>query len=59
MAGSYWMHAGSLKNSDSVFVLLSIPKLDWIYKKILHEKGSQALERAAQGSGGITISEGV
>lgn len=28
--------------------------LDWILKKILHWKGGQALEKAAQGSGGIT-----
>lgn len=29
--------------------------LDWILGKFVHWKGGQALEQAAQGSGGITI----
>lgn len=37
--------------------LLFVPGEVWIgyYGKILHQKGCQALEEAAQGSGGITI----
>lgn len=29
--------------------------LDWILRKLLYPKGSQAMEHASQGSGGVTI----
>ena len=34
-------------------------RLDWILGKVLHQKGCEALEQAAQGSGGVPIPGGV